>query len=129
MGIVVLKLLSDAVRDGDPIHAVITETGVNQDGRTNGITVPSADAQAALIEQVCARAGITPGTLQYVEAHGTSTPVGDPIEANALASALAVGRKPGAACYIGSVKTNIGHTESAAGSPVSSRPRSASNTG
>lgn len=115
VGIVVLKLLADAVRDGDPIHAVITETGVNQDGRTNGITVPSADAQAALIEQVCARAGITPGSLQYVEAHGTSTPVGDPIEANALASALAVGRKPGAACYIGSVKTNIGHTESAAG--------------
>ncbi|MFK0048679.1 amino acid adenylation domain-containing protein [Streptomyces sp. NPDC090741] len=115
VGIVVLKLLADAVRDGDPIHAVITETGVNQDGRTNGITVPSADAQAALIEQVCARAGITPGSLQYVEAHGTSTPVGDPIEANALASALAIGRKPGAACYIGSVKTNIGHTESAAG--------------
>ncbi|MEW1722025.1 amino acid adenylation domain-containing protein [Streptomyces sp. NPDC093109] len=115
VGIVVLKLLADAVRDGDPIHAVITETGVNQDGRTNGITVPSADAQSALIEQVCARAGITPGSLQYVEAHGTSTPVGDPIEANALASALAVGREPGAACYIGSVKTNIGHTESAAG--------------
>ncbi|MFC4036649.1 amino acid adenylation domain-containing protein [Streptomyces polygonati] len=115
VGIVVLKLLSDAVRDGDPIHAVITETGVNQDGRTNGITVPSAEAQSALIEQVCARAGITPGSLQYVEAHGTSTPVGDPIEANALASALAIGREPGAACFIGSVKTNIGHTESAAG--------------
>ncbi|MFJ5293167.1 amino acid adenylation domain-containing protein [Streptomyces sp. NPDC088348] len=115
VGVVVLKLLADAVRDGDPIHAVITETGVNQDGRTNGITVPSADAQATLIKQVCARAGITPGSLQYVEAHGTSTPVGDPIEANALASALAVGREPGAACYIGSVKTNIGHTESAAG--------------
>ncbi|MFG2621806.1 amino acid adenylation domain-containing protein [Streptomyces sp. NPDC048507] len=115
VGIVALKLLADAVRDGDPIHAVITETGVNQDGRTNGITVPSADAQSALIEQVCARAGITPGSLQYVEAHGTSTPVGDPVEANALARALAVGREPGAACYVGSVKTNIGHTESAAG--------------
>ncbi|WP_329172792.1 non-ribosomal peptide synthetase/type I polyketide synthase [Streptomyces sp. NBC_01477] len=115
VGIVVLKLLADAVRDGDPIHAVITETGVNQDGRTNGITVPRAEAQTALIEQVCARAGITPGSLQYVEAHGTSTAVGDPIEANALAGALAIGRKPGAACYIGSVKTNIGHTESAAG--------------
>ncbi|MBD0711522.1 MULTISPECIES: hybrid non-ribosomal peptide synthetase/type I polyketide synthase [unclassified Streptomyces] len=115
VGIVVLKLLSEALRDGDPVHAVITETGVNQDGRTNGITVPSADAQTALIEQVCARAGITPGQLQYVEAHGTSTPVGDPIEANALASALAIGRAPGARCYVGSVKTNIGHTESAAG--------------
>ncbi|QIQ03959.1 hybrid non-ribosomal peptide synthetase/type I polyketide synthase [Streptomyces liangshanensis] len=115
VGIVALKLLVDALRDGDPIHAVITETGVNQDGRTNGITVPSAEAQSALVEQVCARAGITPGSLQYVEAHGTSTPVGDPIEANALARALAVGRQPGAACYVGSVKTNIGHTESAAG--------------
>ncbi|MGW1012128.1 non-ribosomal peptide synthetase/type I polyketide synthase [Streptomyces termitum] len=115
VGIVVLKLLSEALRDGDPIHAVVTETGVNQDGRTNGITVPSAEAQTALIEQVCARAGITPGSLQYVEAHGTSTPVGDPIEANALATALAVGREPGARCYVGSVKTNIGHTESAAG--------------
>ncbi|MFJ3902951.1 amino acid adenylation domain-containing protein [Streptomyces sp. NPDC090025] len=115
VGIVVLKPLVDAQRDGDPIHAVITETGVNQDGRTNGITVPSAEAQTALIEEVCARAGITPGALQYVEAHGTSTPVGDPIEANALARALATGREPGAACYVGSVKTNIGHTESAAG--------------
>ncbi|WNI14334.1 non-ribosomal peptide synthetase/type I polyketide synthase [Actinacidiphila sp. ITFR-21] len=115
VGIVALKLLADAQRDGDPIHAVITETGVNQDGRTNGITVPRAEAQAALIEQVCSRAGITPGSLQYVEAHGTSTAVGDPVEANALAYALAIGRKPGAACYIGSVKTNIGHTESAAG--------------
>ncbi|MFD3943866.1 amino acid adenylation domain-containing protein [Streptomyces sp. NPDC058579] len=115
VGIVVLKRLSDAVRDGDRIHAVVTETGVNQDGRTNGITVPSADAQVTLIEQVCARAGITPGDLQYVEAHGTSTPVGDPVEAGALARVLAIGRKPGDACYVGSVKTNIGHTESAAG--------------
>ncbi|MEU9702885.1 amino acid adenylation domain-containing protein [Streptomyces sp. NPDC047981] len=115
VGIVVLKRLSDAVRDGDRIHAVVTETGVNQDGRTNGITVPSADAQVALIEQVCERAGITPGDLQYVEAHGTSTPVGDPVEAGALARALAIGRRPGDACYVGSVKTNIGHTESAAG--------------
>ncbi|MFG2329426.1 amino acid adenylation domain-containing protein [Streptomyces sp. NPDC048604] len=115
VGIVALKRLSDALRDGDPVHAVITATGVNQDGRTNGITVPSADAQVALIEQVCAQAGITPGALQYVEAHGTSTPVGDPVEAGALARALAVGRRPGDACYVGSVKTNIGHTESAAG--------------
>ncbi|WP_418957515.1 amino acid adenylation domain-containing protein [Streptomyces tritici] len=115
VGIVVLKRLSDALRDGDPVHAVITATGVNQDGRTNGITVPSADAQVALIEQVCARAGIAPGDLQYVEAHGTSTPVGDPVEAGALARALATGRRPGDVCYVGSVKTNIGHTESAAG--------------
>ncbi|WP_394814731.1 amino acid adenylation domain-containing protein [Streptomyces millisiae] len=115
VGVVAIKRLEDARRDGDPIHAVIIGSGVNQDGRTNGITVPNADAQVALIERVCAEAGITPGELQYVEAHGTSTPVGDPIEANALARALAVGRAPGARCYVGSVKTNIGHTESAAG--------------
>ncbi|MFJ9946695.1 amino acid adenylation domain-containing protein [Kitasatospora sp. NPDC091207] len=115
VAVVALKRLSDARRDGDPIHAVIIGSGVNQDGRTNGITVPNADAQVTLIERVCAEAGITPGTLQYVEAHGTSTPVGDPIEANALARALAVGRRPGDKCYVGSVKTNIGHTESASG--------------
>ncbi|MEV7086136.1 amino acid adenylation domain-containing protein [Streptomyces sp. NPDC093085] len=115
VGVVALKRLSDAVRDGDPVHAVVTASGVNQDGRTNGITVPSADAQVSLIERVCTEARIAPGSLQYVEAHGTSTPVGDPIEAAALARALAVGREPGAACYVGSVKTNIGHTESAAG--------------
>ncbi|GAB7046310.1 non-ribosomal peptide synthetase/type I polyketide synthase [Catenuloplanes indicus] len=115
VGVVVLKRLSDALRDGDPIHAVITGSGVNQDGHSNGITVPNADAQTALIERVCAEAGITPGNLQYIEAHGTSTPVGDPIEANALSRALSIGRAPGERCYVGSVKTNIGHTESAAG--------------
>ncbi|MGW3580009.1 non-ribosomal peptide synthetase/type I polyketide synthase [Streptomyces rubiginosohelvolus] len=115
VGLVALKRLDDAVRDGDRIHAVILASGVNQDGHTNGITVPNPDAQVDLIRRVCAEAGITPGDLQYMEAHGTSTPVGDPIEANALARALAVGRAPGARAYVGSVKTNIGHTESAAG--------------
>ncbi|WP_397545459.1 type I polyketide synthase [Saccharopolyspora gloriosae] len=112
---VALKRLTDAERDGDPIYAVITGTGVNQDGRTNGITVPDQNRQVELIEQVCAAAGITPGDLQYVEAHGTSTPVGDPIEANALGRALSVGHREGAERYVGSVKTNIGHTEAAAG--------------
>jgi hybrid polyketide synthase / nonribosomal peptide synthetase FtdB len=115
VGMVALKRLEDSLRDGDPIHAVIIGSGVNQDGRTNGITVPNPDAQVALIERVCAQAGIEPGSLQYVEAHGTSTPVGDPLEANALGRALSIGRKPGVTCYVGSVKTNIGHTESAAG--------------
>ncbi|MFF0506549.1 amino acid adenylation domain-containing protein [Streptomyces fimicarius] len=115
VGLVALKRLDDAVRDGDRIHAVIAGSGVNQDGHTNGITVPNADAQVDLIRRVCAEAGIAPGDLQYMEAHGTSTPVGDPIEANALARALAIGRAPGARAYVGSVKTNIGHTESAAG--------------
>ncbi|MFE5589623.1 amino acid adenylation domain-containing protein [Streptomyces sp. NPDC056549] len=115
VGVVALKRLSDALRDGDPVHAVVIGSGLNQDGRTSGITVPSADAQATLIERVCAEAGVVPGSLQYVEAHGTSTPVGDPIEAEALGRVLAIGRAPGARCYVGSVKTNIGHTESAAG--------------
>ncbi|MDQ3762162.1 MAG: type I polyketide synthase, partial [Actinomycetota bacterium] len=115
VGVVVLKRLEDSLRDGDPIHAVIVGSGVNQDGRTNGITVPNPDAQVSLIERVCAEAGIEPSSLQYLEAHGTSTPVGDPVEANALGRALSIGRKPGAKCYVGSVKTNIGHTESAAG--------------
>ncbi|MEI7031841.1 non-ribosomal peptide synthetase/type I polyketide synthase [Streptomyces pratensis] len=115
VGLVALKRLEDALRDGDRIHAVILGSGVNQDGRTNGITVPNPDAQTDLIHRVCGEAGITPGALQYMEAHGTSTPVGDPIEAGALARALAVGRAPGARAYVGSVKANIGHTESAAG--------------
>lgn len=115
VGVVALKRLEDALRDGDRIHAVILGSGVNQDGRTNGITVPSGEAQIRLINQVCREAGVNPGELQYMEAHGTSTPVGDPIEANALGKILAQGRKPGAACYVGSVKTNIGHTEAAAG--------------
>ncbi|MFE6051402.1 amino acid adenylation domain-containing protein [Kitasatospora sp. NPDC056446] len=115
VGVVVLKRLADARRDGDPVHAVILGSGVNQDGRTNGITVPSADAQVTLIERVCAEAGVLPGNLQYVEAHGTSTPVGDPIEAAALGRVLGIGRRSGDRCYVGSVKTNIGHTEAAAG--------------
>lgn len=115
VGVVALKRLEDAQRDGDRIHAVIIGSGVNQDGRTKGITVPNGDAQAELVLQVCKEAGVSPGELQYVEAHGTSTPVGDPIEANALGQVLAQGRKHGAACYIGSVKNNIGHTEAAAG--------------
>ncbi|MCX7920863.1 MAG: amino acid adenylation domain-containing protein [Clostridia bacterium] len=115
VGVVVLKKLSDAVRDDDPVYAVIIGDGVNQDGHTNGITVPSGEAQQELIKEVCEKAGIQPGDLQYVEAHGTGTPVGDPIEANALGSVLGIGREPNSNCFIGSAKTNIGHTEAAAG--------------
>lgn len=115
VGIVVLKKLSDALSDGDQIHGVIIGSGVNQDGRTNGITVPNPESQINLIRQVCTKAGISPGDLDYIEAHGTSTPVGDPIEANALGTILKEGRKENRACFIGSVKTNIGHTEAAAG--------------
>ena len=115
VGVIVLKKLSSALRDGDRIHAVIIGSGVNHNGHTNGITVPNPIAQIELIKKVCAKTGIQPGDIQYVEAHGTGTPVGDPIEANALGEALLLGRKSGSKCYIGSVKTNIGHTESAAG--------------
>ncbi len=113
-GVVVLKPLSAAVRDGDRIYAVIRGSAVNQDGRTKGITVPNEEAQLALVREACRRAGIDPDELQYVEAHGTGTPVGDPIEARALGRARTNG-KPGRECLIGSVKTNIGHLEPAAG--------------
>ncbi|WP_259391638.1 type I polyketide synthase [Paenibacillus sp. 1011MAR3C5] len=114
-GMVVLKTLSKAIQEGDPIHAVIRGTGVNQDGHSSGITVPRGEAQRALMEDVYRKAGVHPAEVQYVEAHGTGTPVGDPIEANALGSFLSEGREEGKPCYIGSVKTNIGHTEAAAG--------------
>ena len=114
-GLVVLKTLARALADGDPIHAVIRATAVNQDGHSDGLTVPSGDAQATLMRGALARAGVTPQALHYVEAHGTGTPVGDPIEANAIGSVVGVGRAKGQACLIGSVKTNFGHTEAAAG--------------
>jgi acyl transferase domain-containing protein/surfactin synthase thioesterase subunit/NADPH-dependent curcumin reductase CurA/NADP-dependent 3-hydroxy acid dehydrogenase YdfG/acyl carrier protein len=114
-GIVVLKRLSQAQADGDPIYAVIRGSAVNQDGHTNGITVPNGQAQEAAIRQACKQAGILPEQIQYVEAHGTGTPVGDPIEANALGNVLGKNRPLEDSCIIGSVKTNIGHLESAAG--------------
>lgn len=113
--IVLLKPLSQALTDGDEIYAVIRGTACNQDGLTNGITVPNSSAQEEVIRNACSRAGIVPGQVQYVEAHGTGTPVGDPIEARALANALAEGRPAGQKCLVGSVKTNIGHTEAVAG--------------
>jgi acyl transferase domain-containing protein/NADPH:quinone reductase-like Zn-dependent oxidoreductase/SAM-dependent methyltransferase/acyl carrier protein len=113
-GVVVLKRLSHAVADGDPIYAVILASGINQDGHTPGISLPSSAAQQALLEAVYDRAGIEPARVQYVEAHGTGTPAGDPIECEALG--MVVGRRPlGSVCRIGSLKTNIGHLEAAAG--------------
>lgn len=114
-GIVVLKALSRAIRDGDSIYAVIRGTASNQDGRSSGIAAPNGEAQQAVILAACQDAGISPGQLDYVEAHGTGTSVGDPIEVNALGSVLAIDRPTGTVCAIGSVKTNIGHAESAAG--------------
>ena len=114
-GMVLIKPLADAIRDGDLVYAVIRGTALNQDGRTPGLTVPSGAAQEALVREACRRAGVDPASIQYVEAHGTGTPVGDPIEANALGAVLSAGRPADRPCWIGSVKTNIGHLEAAAG--------------
>ncbi|HEX2254149.1 MAG TPA: condensation domain-containing protein [Thermoanaerobaculia bacterium] len=114
-GMVVLKPLSAARRDGDRVRALILGTASNQDGRTQGITVPSGTAQQALMHEAFRRAGVSPGRVRYMEAHGTGTPVGDPIEAGALAAVLGIDRPAGDRCVVGSVKTNIGHLEAAAG--------------
>lgn len=112
-GIVVLKRLSDAQRDGDRIVAVIRGTAVNQDGRSAGLTVPSGEAQEEVIRAALRNAGVEPAEVDYVEAHGTGTKLGDPIEVGALAAVFGGPRK--APLGIGSVKTNIGHCEAAAG--------------
>jgi acyl transferase domain-containing protein/NAD(P)-dependent dehydrogenase (short-subunit alcohol dehydrogenase family)/aryl carrier-like protein len=114
-GMVLLKPLAQARADGDRIYAVIRGAAVNQDGRTPGMTVPSQDAQEALLRDACRNAGVSPADIQYVEAHGTGTPVGDPIEARALGRVLSEGRTGGTPCLIGSVKTNIGHLEAGSG--------------
>ncbi|WP_328518101.1 type I polyketide synthase [Mycolicibacterium arseniciresistens] len=113
--VVVIKPLEQALRDGDEIYAQILGTAVSQDGRTDGITVPRAEAQAAAIGSALRRAGVHAGEVGYVEAHGTGTPVGDPVEMRALAAALTSGRAPTDPLLIGSVKTNIGHLEAGAG--------------
>jgi amino acid adenylation domain-containing protein len=112
-GLVVLKRLSDAVADGDPIRAVIRGSAVNQDGATSGFTVPNGLAQQAVIRQ--ALGAIAPAEIDYLELHGTGTPLGDPIEVNAAAAVLGEGRDASRPLYIGSVKTNLGHGEAAAG--------------
>ena len=113
VGAVIVRPLSEALAAGDRIYAVIRATAANQDGHTNGITVPNRQAQEEIIRQACESAGIEPRQIGYVEAHGTGTPVGDPIEASALGGVLGRGRKQ--PCLIGSVKTNIGHLEAASG--------------
>lgn len=114
-GVVVLKPLSKAIADGDDIYATILGTAANQDGQTQGITVPRQESQEALMKEAMLQADVQSHDIQYVEAHGTGTPIGDPIEANALGTVLSEGRSDDQPCYIGSVKTNFGHTEAAAG--------------
>ena len=114
-GIVVLKRLADALSDGDTVLALLAGSSVNQDGRSSGITAPNGPAQEAVIRDALAAAGIAPLDVDYIETHGTGTALGDPIEINALGVVYGTGRHPEARLKIGSVKTNIGHLESAAG--------------
>ncbi len=114
-GVVALKRLSDAIADGDRIYCTIRGSALNNDGFSNGLTAPSPQAQEAVIRDACADAGVLPSEVQYVEAHGTGTMLGDPIEAGALGAALGKGRTADRPLRIGSVKTNIGHLEAAAG--------------
>ncbi len=112
-GLIFLKPLSRAEADGDKIYALIRGSAINQDGATNGISVPNPDAQAALLEIAYKDTGIDPHDVKYVEAHGTGTFVGDPIESKAIGKVIGTDRDD--VCYLGSIKSNIGHLEPASG--------------
>ena len=114
-GVIVLKRLSDARRDGDRVIAVIKGSAVNHDGRSNGLMAPNGDAQKAVLTEAYRRAGVAPASVQYIEAHGTGTKLGDPIEVQALGDVLTQDRPVDRKCLLGSLKTNVGHTEAAAG--------------
>ncbi|MGH3555609.1 MAG: beta-ketoacyl synthase N-terminal-like domain-containing protein, partial [Mycobacterium sp.] len=114
-GVIVVKRLEDAIRDGDRIRAVIRGSAINQDGASGGLTVPNGIAQQRVIAEALKRAGVAPGDVGYLEAHGTGTSLGDPIEAQAAGAVLGAGREASRPLLIGSVKTNIGHLEAAAG--------------
>lgn len=110
-----MKRIYDAVRDGDTIRAVIRNIGCNQDGKSPGVTVPTAAAQAALMRRLYAEAGLDLGLTRYFESHATGTPVGDPIELAAIADVFAGHLSADNPMYVGSVKTNVGHLEGVAG--------------
>ena len=114
-GVVLLKRLSDALRDGDHVHALIRGSATNQDGRTSALTVPSAEAQQSVMRRALAGAGVDPGELSYFEAHGTGTPIGDPTEVRAIAEVVGPKRSADHRCLLGSLKANIGHLETASG--------------
>jgi acyl transferase domain-containing protein/acyl carrier protein len=114
-GVIALKRLGDAQRDGDRILALIRGSAVNQDGRSTGLTTPNVLSQEALLRQVLASARLSPEDIDYIESHGTGTSLGDPIEVDALRSVLGAKRPDGRPCVLGAVKTNVGHLEAAAG--------------
>lgn len=114
-GMLVLKRLADARRDGDDVIAVIAGSAVNHDGRSNGMLAPNPDAQAEVLRKAYRDAGINPRTVDYIEAHGTGTILGDPIEADALGRVVGRGRAADEPAFLGAVKSNVGHLESAAG--------------
>ena len=115
VGAILLKPLKDAINDGDSIYGVILSSSMNHNGRTNGYTVPNPNYQAALISQALNKAKVSARTLSYMEAHGTGTKLGDPIEVAGLSMAFAKDTKDKGFCKLGSVKSNIGHLEAAAG--------------
>ncbi|MEW9713042.1 beta-ketoacyl synthase N-terminal-like domain-containing protein, partial [Paenibacillus sp. SI92] len=115
VGAVLLKPLSRAIADGDQIYGVIKGTAINHGGKTNGYTVPNPNAQGNLISQALKEAGVNPRTISYLEAHGTGTVLGDPIEITGLTRAFGQDTPDKQFCAIGSVKSNIGHCEGAAG--------------
>lgn len=114
-GALVLKRLEDARRDGDTIHAVLRGSAINQDGKSNGLTAPNGRAQRSVIAAALTDAAVSPDRLSYLEAHGTGTPLGDPIELEAAGAVLGGTRSVDRQLFVGSVKTNIGHLEAAAG--------------
>ncbi|HZK31931.1 MAG TPA: beta-ketoacyl synthase N-terminal-like domain-containing protein, partial [Corynebacterium sp.] len=115
VGVLVLKRVADAMADGDDILAVIKGSAVNSDGHSNGLTAPNPEAQADVLDRAYADAGLDPAEVDYIEAHGTGTILGDPIEATALGEVLGAGRESRRPTLLGSVKSNLGHAESAAG--------------